>query len=162
VKRRLFNLAAVLSLLLCIATLALWVRSYCRLDTAYYIFDSPPSLLFLSLRGRVEVVLFRAPGPDSSYPLGFWHESDAERDFVLFAEHRAVFGFALVTSGESAVVSVPHWFLAPLFAILPALHLRSTLRSRRRNRAGHCPRCGYDLRATPERCPECGAVPAVK
>ena len=45
---------------------------------------------------------------------------------------------------------------AVLTAILPALWVVQWRRHRRRGRTGLCPVCGYDLRASPDRCPECG------
>jgi hypothetical protein len=57
-------------------------------------------------------------------------------------------------------IAIPHLALIAAGLILPAHRLRSFRRARRRARAGLCRRCGYDLRASPERCPECGAPPA--
>jgi hypothetical protein len=56
------------------------------------------------------------------------------------------------------VIQVPYWLvlLVPLSALAVV-----TRRHRRYARlaSGCCVACGYDLRATPRRCPECGAVP---
>jgi hypothetical protein len=55
----------------------------------------------------------------------------------------------------------PYWFVILIFAILPLVWALSAARHlRRANTSGaFCVECGYDLRATPERCPECGTVP---
>jgi hypothetical protein len=85
--------------------------------------------------------------------------------------HRAL-GFGLTNSdhwnvagapdiGTLRIVVVPDWFLFALFMVLAACYwLRRTKRlAVRRARLGLCVKCRYDLRATPDRCPECGAVP---
>jgi hypothetical protein len=61
------------------------------------------------------------------------------------------------------VASVPHWELAAGTGVLPLVWLgrsvRRGLARRAFRRLGRCRACGYDLRASPGRCPECGAVP---
>jgi hypothetical protein len=63
--------------------------------------------------------------------------------------------------GSMRWVTIPAWAVAVPLAVLPALTARRFLRRRREQRLhsqGQCVRCGYDLRATPGRCPECGAT----
>jgi len=64
-------------------------------------------------------------------------------------------------NGPQWVIWLPCWWILLVTVPLPALLLFRRLRTKRRIRSGQCAACGYDLRATPDRCPECGAVPAL-
>jgi hypothetical protein len=55
---------------------------------------------------------------------------------------------------------VPTWFVVGLLLLPGILWIRvAGVRRRRLGQESICANCGYDLRATPSRCPECGCVP---
>ena len=88
-----------------------------------------------------------------------------DRTFLGFAtaDARGSFGIGGITPSsyraEFTLYAAPYWAIAGLAALPPVLVLVRRRRTLRRLRFGRCTRCGYDLRATPGRCPECGAVP---
>ena len=78
-------------------------------------------------------------------------------------------GFSAVSTTTSAHwsrgryvdVTFPLWLVVLLASVLPVvweLRYRRGRRRRARLSKGLCSSCGYDLRATPQRCPECGAL----
>jgi hypothetical protein len=190
VKRRLLNLLTLLSLLLCIAACALWVRGYWRNDQFGWSrirYDQrPPTPSPRAVwRGHGDWTTWRYAKVESAAGVldfdvgvqafdfttsempeggGFFWEADE------WAVARNVsggrpwrWGYGRKAEPGSRMVSVgmmmPTWALALAAAVAPAaLCLMRGAALRRRRRKGRCPKCGYDLRATPERCPECGSA----
>jgi hypothetical protein len=176
-RRCLLNLLTSLSLLLFVAACALWVRSYCRSDTwllARLVHANDPqgdlgpadryAVVTLSVsRGRARVEVF-----DQWFPAGEsvprWELSSGPPR-TLYTGGDSVWnrmGFERPDLGpDAAEWTVPLWLPSAVTGALPAsrtARLYRAARRRHRARAGRCRACGYDLRATPDRCPECGAA----
>ena len=73
--------------------------------------------------------------------------------FLPTLEHQAFPG----GRGSWTNLVIPLWIPLVMFASFPCLaFIRGPLRRYRRRRRGLCVTCGYDLRGSPDRCPECG------
>ena len=170
--RRAFHVLAVVSILLCVATAALWGRGCGRIEELT-ITAARHNLFVLWGQGYLGFAWASAANPsgirfDSALfdggilggGAGGWPPKPVE----FATEHYwAGFGWDVsrTDAGWYAEMNGPCWSLMFLFALLPARRAWVLRRARRRRRLGLCPSCGYDLRATPGRCPECGAEPAV-
>lgn len=85
------------------------------------------------------------------------------RQFDFHLRSRTVFGPRISSYPASwsteRMFDLPYWAVICAAVIAPSLGLVSLVRHwlrRHRNLRGCCLRCGYDMRATPRRCPECG------
>jgi hypothetical protein len=70
--------------------------------------------------------------------------------------NRVGIGWVRDSDINANIVILPYWAVAAAVATLTFGFAWIHSRTRWRLRAGQCPGCGYDLRATPDRCPECG------
>ncbi len=177
VRRRLSNLAAAVSLLLGVASAAVplcsrsttvWLDTWAGAEARVHLWmeggrwftsvevlrDANPQHSLgeewpqTLARLRTWPTAGRGDGPLSEPDVrvgrfGYWH-------FLMHTEG----GIAEVWD-----VGVPWWSATVILSIWPAVWVRRRWLTRLRRVAGLCPACGYDLRATPDRCPECGTVP---
>jgi hypothetical protein len=67
----------------------------------------------------------------------------------------SILNFVFYPLNKDLAVGVPLW----LCSLLSGYYGVRFLRRAREPLPGHCTVCGYDLRATPDRCPKCGTIP---
>jgi hypothetical protein len=152
----------ILSLLLPLTIAALWLRSYLP-DTLLWESDSGRLLVIAQSRVRAVARAARDQHTVESYLRYLLNPRFSPN--LPPREHRLL-GFYYARGddegaphGHFRVVGVPYWFLFTVVAVPTVLLLRRQHLAGRRRARGLCPACGYDCRATPGRCPECGAAP---
>jgi hypothetical protein len=174
-------LAAAASLALWAAAVVLWVRSYHTSDWVARIdLDGngrTTELGAATIRGTFGVYWGRAWIAGTSAPAQTIHQYNSQRvDRVMMlplrrnARQVAGFGWyslynqptAMGSYSRHSEIQVPGWFVVGILGIPTVLLVRRVVLARRNRRLNLCPCCGYDLRATPDRCPECGTETTAK
>jgi hypothetical protein len=183
-RRPLSTLAAALSLAVCLAVVTGWAWSYWRTVCVVWRGAERDGLRtvdhhrvagfvygWLAVEVDYTNTVHRDAAAAVSHMANPWHGTEFA---VLPAVNPNFAGYGVTHLGVAKYVSKSQgngaeriwlaqgWLVALALAAPPAAWVRGSRRrrtARHRLAAGLCPRCGYDLRGSPDRCPECGAAP---
>jgi hypothetical protein len=177
-KRFVFNIVSAASLVLCLASSLLWARSHLLHER--YIWRSGSdwqalvnydgTLLFEKMRGlKIEYETgYQRLGRRT---VGFWEaeranssiRADRRIQFLGAGWYRAGNWFQMQGSHPPPsfwfsyeVYVTSYWLLSLPSSVFPLLWVARFWRRRWRRMHGFCLHCGYNLRASKDRCPECG------
>ena len=180
-RRRLLMVLSLLSLLLFVAVVTVWVRSFWYQAGYAWQEERGPDVIVtgdvatgqgnlvvnyhrhrLNPAGR-EIGALMLAGEDGWYSLSLAETERPPWSAVLWQPRWQRNSVPLTPfTRDQLYVVFPLWPVAVVALPWPVLWARGAVRRRRARRLGLCPRCGYDLRATPGRCPECGALEGEK
>ena len=158
--------------IVCVGACAMWVRSWTYTDTIWRVRPGPIGVRISALsswHGKIWIrgcLTDRASSPRCAYAC---ERADASTGYHLHIADGPPFpdslfdylypdGFELppVIVGDAFRFSIPFWTIAIVSLALPTWRLTRLWTKRQRRRLSLCLACGYDLRASPDRCPECG------
>jgi hypothetical protein len=182
VRRFLFNFLSLTALLLCAITIMFWGRSFHHGDGIQFTGTHLRSFRIVSFPAEVDFTLrYMGDGDEAAPDPGICHESWDTQE--LDGEMAEYWGNEIGSQGHlgfdsfyyrnrdgdgygaprafEIILAVPSWALVLLSITLPTTWLFKA-KKRKRSKRGLCKSCGYDLRATPDRCPECGTPGAPK
>lgn len=161
-RRLIFTVWSAFSMLVLLVAAAMWVRSYYWWDSAAWPTGTSNALSVSSQFGGIDFlesyyVANRYFGFRPQRPAKFQRNSvrcDPYRPYWRLDTANAVLGFYYdYLPNLYRRLLIPYWAITLVSAVCPIAWL---LTRRRTLKAGCCSRCGYDLRATPDKCPECG------
>jgi hypothetical protein len=165
--RRGRTICSFVSLVLALGVAALSVRSYSIAERANFYGDSKWVGL-ISARGSLSIqyVSPAVVAPDANVFLwNRWHTSEVRNIVPHLSVLAPVTYKSAAYRGKAAVFAVSYWLIVLILLTPPAVTIfPATRRAIRRFQQwrlpapGLCVVCGYDLRASPDRCPECGTL----